>query len=146
MAAKKKVSKKKTVKKKTAVKIEKDFGDKLMAFLKLKVKISKANKVVNELKSQASEMEKELIPVFEDTKTLRADVKIGSVTLNEDYVYNAKDWGKVWKYIFKKKDSGLVQKRLSQALLKEYYEDGIKIEGIERMKKKSLGIGFKRSG
>ena len=133
-------------KKKVVPKMKKEFGDKLLAFLKLKAKISKANKVLTELKSEAEGMAKELIPIFEDTKTLRADVKLGSVTLKSEYIYTAKDWKKVWKYIYKNHDDGLVQKRLSQALLKEYYEDGIKIEGIERMKKKSLGIGFKRSG
>lgn len=150
--AKKKVSKKKTAKKKVVAKKSTDniakpdpkMGTKLLSFLKLKAKISKANKVVNDLKAEASVLEKDLIIDFENSKTLRADVKLGSVSLKKEDVFSAKDWPKVWDYILKSKDTGLLQKRLSQALLKEYYEDGLVIKGIEHMTKKSLSVGFKR--
>ena len=120
------------------------LGTTITAFLKLKQKISKKNKEVDELKSEVSAMEKEIIKELEAQKSKGSDVKIGSVKLKESNVWSAKDWKKVWDYILKKKDTNLLQKRLAQTVFNEYLEEGIKIPGTEKMIKKTLSVGFKK--
>lgn len=125
---------------------DKKLGVTVTAFLKLKQKATKKQKEVDEIKEQARVLEGEIIKVLEaDTKTTRADVKIGSVTYSKENVWNVKDWKKVWKYIFKTKDTAILShQRMSNTLLREYLKEGIKIPGTEKMIKKKLTVGYKR--
>lgn len=123
---------------------DKKLGTKVLEFMKLRAKATKKQKEVDAIKSEASTLEKEIIIMLEDDKNDRAGCRLGGVKISKNDVFSAKDWKKVWAYIFKQKDSGLVQKRLSQALLKEYLEDGLKIPGVERMVQKKLTLGWKK--
>jgi len=146
MTAKKKVSKKKVAKKKTVVKkVGVKLGNMATDFLKLQAKITKANKVVKALEEERSELKKMLIPAIEATKQTGVTVKMGSVNIKKEDVFAAKDWSKIYKHILKTKNFGLLNKALGQGLLREYYEDGIQIEGIEHMTKKKITYGFKKS-
>lgn len=120
------------------------LGTTVTGFLKLRAKITKKNKEVDELKKQASEIESIIIKELEQNKTTRADVMLGSVTLKPKNVFSAKDWKKIYAYIIKKKDFNILQKRLGQTALDEYLEDGVKIPGVEKMIKKSLSVGWKK--
>lgn len=120
-------------------------GTQVTTFLKLKQKESKLRKQADEIKSQANDLMKEIIVGMEAEKINRVEVKMGSVGLKSEPVFSAKDWNKVWQYIFRKKDKNLLQKRLGQAHLKELLEDGVKIPGIEKMTKKTLTVGYKKS-
>lgn len=142
MAAKKKAIKKTS----SNDALEKEIGEKATQFLKIRKKLQKANKVVNELKAEAHELEKQLIPMFEKSKQEGTKVKLGSVNLKIDDAFNAKDWSKINKHIDKTGDHDLYQRRLNQTLLKDYFKDGVKIPGVQHMKKKSLTFGFKRGG
>lgn len=123
---------------------DKPIGTLVKEFLMLKRKISKKNKEIDELKSSASDLEKEIIKALESNKSTGEKITMGSVNLKKEPVFTADDWPTIWKWIFKKKDSALVQKRLSQSLLKEYMEEGVTVPGIKKMTKKSLTYGFSR--
>jgi len=121
------------------------IGTTITKFLKLKAKITAETKKVEALKSEANAMSIEIIKELESTNAMGADVKAGSVKLKEEIMFSAKDWKKVWKWIFKNNSEDILQKRLSQPMLRELLEDGVKIPGLEKMTKKSLSIGRKRS-
>lgn len=122
----------------------KPIGPEITKFLRLKAKITKLNKQVNDLKIEATELEKQLIIKMEEMGTIREDVKLGSVTYDKKTVFSVKDWKKVWAFI---KDTGnetLLQKRLNQEAITELFEDGIKIDGVQKGTKKKLNPGFKK--
>lgn len=112
-------------------------------FLRLKKRIAEQAKKLEAMKSEASEMQDELIKNF-GTGTKRVDGKIGSVTLKTTIEGAVKDWGKLYNHIEKTKDFSLLQKRLGQASYREQVEDGVRIPGVEKFNKKSLSIGYKR--
>ena len=147
--AKKKVSKKKSKKKVAKKKVKKigiKLGNDITTFLKLRKKISKANKSLEALKSEAFELTNKIIPQLDKIGLEGSDVKMGSVIISELNVFSVKNWGKVYKHILKTKDFGILSKALGQALLREYFEDGIKIKGITKSVKRSLNYGHKRNG
>lgn len=122
----------------------KKLGTTVTEFLKLKIKIRQKNAEIDTLKEQASILEKQIVRVQEIEKIKRTDVEIGSASLKETTVHSVKNWKKVWAYIFKHRDTSLIQKRLSQAILNEYLEEGIKIPGTDKMVKKYLTVGYKK--
>jgi len=124
--------------------LDKKLGTVVTSFLKLKQKIKKKNAEIDDLKEKASGLEKQIIKAQEREGIERSDVALGSATIKETTVHSVKDWKKVYKYIFSNKDQSILQKRLSQATLNEYLEDGARVPGTEKMIKKSLMVGFKR--
>ena len=122
----------------------KKLGTTVTEFLKLKIKIRKKNAEIDDLKEQASTLEDIIIKAQESEKIERTDVPLGSAKIKKTTIHSAKDWKKVWAYIFKHKDTSLLQKRLAQATLNELLEDGIKIPGTEKMIKKTLSVGYKK--
>jgi methionyl-tRNA synthetase len=113
-------------------------------YLRLKKKISAKAKELEAMKSEASALQDELIKKFE-AGTQRVDGKLGSITLKKDIEGTVKNWDAVYKYILKKKDFSLLQKRLGQAHFRELIEDGVKVPGIDKFHKKSLGVGYKKA-
>lgn len=142
MAAKKKAKKKAVAK--SPVKVSKATTNKVTKFLLMKANISAANKQLTEMKSEAHKLEGELLKAMQAGEQLGITVASGSIKIKEQDVFNAKDWKKIEKHIQDTGDFGIMQKRLSTALLKEYYEDGVKIKGVEHMVKSSLGVSHKK--
>ena len=148
MAAKKKTTKKKVSKKKVSkkkaiakplAKVGTKLSKKVSDFINLKVSITAANKQLTEMKSEAAKLESELMTELESNNQLGVSVKIGSITIKEKDVFNAKDWKKVNKYIDKTKNYDLYQRRLNTTLLNDMFKDGKRIPGVEHFMKKSLG-------
>jgi hypothetical protein len=120
------------------------LGTKVNQFLRLKKKISEKQKEVDDMKVQASQMQKELITALEDSGTERMDSALGSVTLKQDTVCHVTNWPKFYGYIKKNNAFELLQKRVGQSAYTEYLEAGERIPGTEKMNKKKLTIGYKR--
>ena len=113
-------------------------------YLKLDSKISELSKEVEALKTKRAAMGEDIIKNFTKGIT-RIDTKLGSLTLDADnYEGCVKDWDKLYTYIKKSGEFGLLQKRLGQSLFKEMFEDGKKVPGVERVIVKKLRIGHKR--
>ncbi len=125
---------------KTVGKLGKDIDK----YLKLKAKITAANKAVKELESKASEMQSNLIELLEDRRLETFGTSIGSVKLQKKDTCIVKDWPKFYKYIIKNNAFELLQKRVGQTAYVEYRENGKKIAGTENMIKKALSIGRKK--
>lgn len=112
-------------------------------FLRLKKRITEQSKKLEALKSEAKEMEDELLREL-DASTKRVDGRLGSVSVKQQLEGSVKDWNKLYNHIKKHNDFSLLQKRLSQGAYREQVEAGVRIPGVEKFNKKSLSIGFKR--
>jgi len=123
----------------------KKLGTTVTAWVKLKDKIRKKNAELADLTTQAEELVKPIIKSQEAENLVRTDVAIGSATLKIETLFSVTDWKKVWKYIFKHKDTAVLShQRLANAFLRELDEEGIKIPGTKKFTKKSLHVGYKK--
>ena len=140
MATKKKVAKKKAIAKKSSppAKLSKELSKKVSDFILLKRNITAANKQIKEMTSEAYALECELMEHLEKINQLGIKVKVGSITVKEKDVFNAKDWNKINAYCFKHKTTDLFQRRLNTTLLNDMFKDGKRVAGIEHFVKKSL--------
>jgi len=122
------------------------IGTVVTKYLKLKTKIAEENKKVTDLKSQASELEKEIIKMLEAEKQTGTKVALGSVNISETVMGNiaAKDKPKLLKYAQDKDAMQLLDLRLSQGAYREMIEAGTKFTFIKPFTKKSLTKGVKR--
>lgn len=137
-------TKKKASKKKDIVKVDAKLSKKVSDFILLKSNITKATKQVTDMKSEAAKMEAELIPMLIESQQLGMMVTVGKVALKEKDVFSATNWQHIEAHVKKTGDFGLYQKRLSTTLLKEYWDDGVKIKGIEHMMKTTLAHSVRK--
>lgn len=68
---------------------------------------------------------------------------IGTASIKPKIIYSAEDWDIVCKFIVENNEPMLLQKRLSEAKIKELQEGGIEIPGIKKIELDKLN--FRRS-
>ncbi len=128
------------------MKDNKSIGAECKAYMALRKKIKTAAAKVKDMESEASELQKKLVTIFEIEELERFDVpKVGSLTLKSDDIGMIEDPEKLQRYIIKNNAFELLQKRISQTAYREYREENIKIPGLKNFTKKSLRLGWKKS-
>ena len=159
MPAKKKVVKKKVVKKKAVAKkavakkavaptkemkpLPKKPGALVDAMHKQRVVISALNKQVEEAKKELTRMEDYAFLLFKEDELEGARGKLAQATITHSTVPTVEDpadWEKVFKYITKKKDFAILQKRLAVTHIRDLWDDKIQVPGIVPFKKTSLSV------
>ncbi len=90
-----------------------------------------AQKVVDKLKSQETELKVHLINTLPKSDLQGAIGKKARVKITTKDVGNIKDWDKFCKYMSKNKAWDLVQRRVSAKALKDRWDEGKKIPGVE---------------
>ena len=66
--------------------------------------------------------------------------KFATVSISENIVANVVDWDELWKYIIKTKQTHLLQKRASDPAIRELFELGKNVPGVEPFKKRKLNM------
>lgn len=95
---------------------------------------------VKEVETKMKELEGVVFDLMDAQDTRRAEGKSASVSINESTVGNVEDWDAVWTYIAKNKYFHLVQRRLSDPALRELWELGKVVPGVQPFKKRTLSV------
>ena len=66
--------------------------------------------------------------------------RFATVSFADSIVANVTDWDEFWKFIAKKKYFHLVQKRASDPGVRELFEQGMSVPGVEPFKKRTLKL------
>lgn len=66
--------------------------------------------------------------------------KKASVSISETVVGNVTDWDELWKYIFKSKQTHLLQRRVSDPAIRELFELKGKVPGVVPFTKQKLNL------
>lgn len=124
------------------------IGTKVNNYLKLLKKISKINaeaaKKTKPLNEKITALEDELLPLMKQENVEKFTSALGTVTRSEIDIASAKDWPKIYDFIYKKKAFHLLNKAIKQASYREYLDDGVKVPGIEIFTKVSLKHSMKK--
>lgn len=100
----------------------------------------RAAEVVTKIEEEIALQEEALLARLEAEGTDAAKGKLASVSVGSSVVGNVTDWDAFWAFIFKKKYTHLLQRRLSDPAIRELFEAGTKVPGIEPFTKKRLNV------
>lgn len=100
----------------------------------------KLQKQVDAIEAKESELRDYIINNLPKSRAEGVTGRIAHVEIKRKNVPQAKDWGKIWKYIFKTKDDSLLQKRLNESAINERWEKNKVVPGVEAFMAISLSI------
>lgn len=95
---------------------------------------------VKVVETQMKELEETVFGLMDAQDTRKAEGKSASVSITESTVGTVEDWDAVWTYIAKNKYFHLVQKRLSDPALRELWDMGKVVPGVQPFKKRTLSV------
>ena len=78
--------------------------------------------------------------VIEKPRARKAEGKKAGISIGEAVVGNVEDWDALWPYIVKNKYFHLVQKRVSDPGLRELWEQGKVVPGVQPFTKRTLSV------
>lgn len=111
--------------------------DKLHALRESKRKLEAEIKVIE---TAYSALEEKLIAKLDSEGTERANGKLASASISSLVVGNVTDWPKFEAFVKKTGSLHLFQRRLSDAAVRELFEQGKKIPGCEPFTKRRLNL------
>lgn len=111
--------------------------DKMWALREEKRKLAVEEKRINE---ELAALETTIFGLLDAQDTRKAEGKKASVSIGEAVVGNVEDWDAFWPYIVKNKYFHLVQKRVSDPGLRELWEKGKTIPGVQPFTKRTLSV------
>ena len=92
------------------------------------------------IEKQMDALEETVFGLMDAQDTRKAEGKNAAVSINESTVGTVEDWDAVWTYIAKNKYFHLVQKRLSDPALRELWQMGKVVPGVQPFKKRTLSV------
>lgn len=98
---------------------------------------------VDELKKVESKLRDHIINTLPKSEANGIAGKVVRVTINTKVVPRAKDWDAIYAYVKKNAARGgfaLLQRRLNEAAVKEIWESGKKVPGVETFNAVTLSI------
>ena len=150
-AAKKKVARKSAVtsKPKTPAKpfkipkMPKSIGGMVDAIYKQGLIVREKQTALNDAKQLQEDMIDHAMMVFKKDDLEGSKGKLGQASISCSVVPQAEDpaaWEKIFKYILKKKDFAILQKRLGVTHIRDLWEDGVQIPGVIPFPRVTLSI------
>ena len=118
--------------KKGVVKIPKSLGEAVDLFYTLRQQRLEVEKRADEIKEQETALSEYLSTTFGKDKLNGASGKVGTVRVKQVQVPRVKDWDKFWGYVFKTRDTALLQKRCNDAAFRELWAAGKKVPGVDK--------------
>jgi hypothetical protein len=98
------------------------------------------DKLAAELKKQESLLKELIIDTVPKSDSSGAVGMLASVQIVPKITFGAKDWDKIWAYIFKYKETDILQKRLSVEAVSSRFDLKKPVPGTERVPYKDLSI------
>jgi hypothetical protein len=107
---------------------------------KLREERSKIQKTIDKLEKEEKEIKEHLINTLPKSSADGITGKVARATIKVKVVPSAKDWSAVYKFILKTKDFSLLGRRLSDAAVRERWEAGKKVPGVEPFNVVSVSV------
>jgi hypothetical protein len=98
---------------------------------------------IEAIETQYNTIEEQLFEKMDQEGTSKGTGKLGSASITQSVVGNVTDWDALFKYVAKTKFFHLFQRRLSDPAVRELFEKGTKVPGVEPFNKRRLNL---RSG
>lgn len=95
---------------------------------------------IKDIEAKYSVLETELLEKLEAEGTDKGAGKTASVSVSTSVVGNVTDWAAFEAYVIKTKYTHLFQRRLSDAAVRELFDQGKKVPGVEPFTKKRLNL------
>lgn len=95
---------------------------------------------VKKVEAEIKEVEETIFELLDAQDTRKGEGKKASVSINESVVATVEDWDALWPYIAKNKYFHLVQKRVSDPGMRELWDMGKKVPGVQPFTKRTLSI------
>lgn len=95
---------------------------------------------VKVIEAEIAAMEEVLIDRMDKEETSKSQGTKASVSITHAVVANVEDWDAFWPFIVKHKFFHLVQKRVSDPAMRELWDAGKKIPGVQPFTKRKLNI------
>lgn len=106
----------------------------------LREKKREAQKVVDKLDEEITALNEVLFERLDKEETSKGEGKKASVSIVQATVANVTDWDALWPYIAKHKHFHLIQKRVSDPGIRELWEGGKTIPGVQPFTKRTLNL------
>jgi hypothetical protein len=91
-------------------------------------------------KATESALKEHIMANFAATELDGAKGKLATASIKETTNANIVDWEKYLKWMLKKKDYALVQKRVGITALREHWDNGETVDGVEQIVVKELSL------
>jgi len=89
---------------------------------------------------ELTSLETMIFGLMDAQDTRKAEGKKAGISIGEATVGNVEDWDAFWPYIVKNKYFHLVQKRVSDPGLRELWEKGKTVPGVQPFTKRTLSV------
>lgn len=111
--------------------------DKMWALREEKRLLAVEEKRIN---TELAALETTIFGLMDAQDTRKAEGKKAGISIGEAVVGNVEDWDAFWPYIVKNKYFHLVQKRVSDPGLRELWEKGKVVPGVQPFTKRTLSV------
>lgn len=115
-------------------------GAQIDSLFALREKKRALESAANEVASQISVAETELMETMAANGVDKMTGKLASVSISTSIVASDIDWDELWKYILKTKNTQLLQRRVSDPAYREILEMGKKVPGVTPFEKQRLNL------
>jgi hypothetical protein len=116
------------------------IGLQIDALYKLKEELRAHQEKEKEIQARITVAETGLMETMESQHVDKSTGKLATVSISETVTGNVVDWDRFWAYIFKTKQSQLLQRRVSDPAIRELFETKGQVPGVEPFTKKRLNV------
>jgi hypothetical protein len=124
----------------TTFKVPKKFGECADRLYRLREEKSALNKKVENLDEERKAIETYLINNLSKQDQTGAVGHVAQAVIVPKVAPSCKNWPLFYKHILKTKDFSLLGRRLADSAIKEQWENGKKIPGVEAFNYKSVSV------
>lgn len=116
------------------------LGLQIDALYQLKQELSAHQEKEKAIQARISDAEAKLMETMEAQGVDKSTGKLATISISETVTGNVTDWDALWAYIFKTKQSHLLQRRISDPAIRELFEKKGQVPGVEPFTKKRLNV------
>lgn len=99
-----------------------------------------ADQVVKVIEAEIEALEEVLMARMDKEETTKAQGGKASVSITQAVVANVEDWDAFYAYVAKNKFFHMLQKRVSDPSVREVWDSGKKIPGVQPFTKRKLNV------
>ena len=123
-----------------AISFPKSIGASIDLLYTLRANRLEEEKKIEVLKNQESSLKQHIMSNFAKSELDGAKGKVASASIKRSTQGEVTDWEIYLKWIVKQKAYGCVQKRVGITALREYWDEGKTVPGVERVEVEDLSL------
>lgn len=114
------------------IKIPKTLGAQVDRLYALRQEVAELNRQLEALKAEKTAIEDHLIDTLPKNDARGVAGRFARATITTRLLPTVKDWAAFYAHVLKTKDFSLMQKRLADAAVRERWDAGKKLPGVEQ--------------